>query len=90
MVYAIITSYVSIQIFELNVCAKLEYRIKHMQIKHRFHSMSQKEVNNHFLETVKLPWNFLETVGQNITKNIGEATEYNNFHLWHNLLVTQS
>ncbi len=42
MVYAIITSYVSIQIFELNVCAKLEYHIKHMQIKHRFHSMSQK------------------------------------------------
>ncbi len=56
MVYAIITSYVSIQIFKLNLYAKLEYRIKHMQIKHRFHSMSQKEVNHHFLETSLKLW----------------------------------
>ncbi len=28
------TSYVSIQRFELNLCAKLEYRIKHLRIKH--------------------------------------------------------
>ncbi len=43
----IINSYVSIQRFELNLCAKLEYHIKHMWIKHRFHPTSQK--NCHFL-----------------------------------------
>ncbi len=34
------TSYVSVQSYELNLCAKLEYRIKHLQVKHRFHPVS--------------------------------------------------
>ncbi len=38
-----IISYVSIQSVELNLCAKLEYRIKHLRIKHRFHPTSQRE-----------------------------------------------
>ncbi len=43
------SSYVSIQRFELNLCAKLEYHIKHMRINHRFHPTSQREQNRHFL-----------------------------------------
>ncbi len=42
-------SYVSIQSYELNLRAKLEYRIKHLRIKHRFHPVSWRERNHHFL-----------------------------------------
>ncbi len=38
--------YVSIQRCEVNLCAKLEYRIKHLRIKH---PTSQREQNRHFL-----------------------------------------
>ncbi len=44
-----INSYVSIQRFKLNLCAKLEYSIKHLRIKYRFHLTSQREQNHHFL-----------------------------------------
>ncbi len=43
------SSYVSIQRFKLNLCAKLEYRIKHLRIKYCFHPTSQREQNRHFL-----------------------------------------
>ncbi len=61
-------------------CAKLKYRIKHMHIKHRFHPMIQREQN-------VTSWS---TVALNITKNIGEATEYNNIHIRYKLLAPQS
>ncbi len=43
------TVYVSVQRFELNLCAKLEYHIKHMRIKHSFHPTSPREQNHQFL-----------------------------------------
>ncbi len=60
---------VSIQSCEFNLCAKLEYRIKTFASEHRFHPTSQREQNRHFL----VNWHYIK---------LGEATEYNNFHIW--------
>ncbi len=49
MCFTLVTSDVSIQRFKFNLWAKLEYHIKRMRIKHRFHPTSQREQNRHFL-----------------------------------------
>lgn len=45
----VVTSYVSIQICELNVCPKLEYHIKYVQIKQCFQPINQREQNHNLL-----------------------------------------
>ncbi len=54
--------YVTIQRFKFNLCAKLEYRIKHLWIKHRFYPTSQREQNRHFL----INWHYVCTKTLNI------------------------
>ncbi len=64
------TSYVSIQRFELNWCAKLQYCIKHLRIKHRFHPTSQREQHpgKLALNIRNAPnWKFLAEAEQNET-----------------------
>ncbi len=43
------TSYIFIQICQFNLSRKLEYCIKHLRIKHHFHSMCSREQNRHFM-----------------------------------------
>uniref|UniRef100_A0A8C2EHU2 Inositol hexakisphosphate and diphosphoinositol-pentakisphosphate kinase n=1 Tax=Cyprinus carpio TaxID=7962 RepID=A0A8C2EHU2_CYPCA len=64
------SSRVSIQSCEFNLCTKLECCIKHFANKQRFHLMSQREHNHHFL----INWQYTSL------RKVGEATEYN-FHI---------
>ncbi len=75
------SSYVYIQISKFNLYVKLEYRIKHLRIKHRFHSTSQREQNRHFL----IKWHKVSL------RKVGKATENNNFHIaYYKWLAPQS
>ncbi len=64
-------SRVTMQRNYFNLCAKLEYRIKHLPTSTVSIQPVQRELNCHFL----INWHYKSL------RKVGEATENNNFHI---------